>query len=120
MPSVLRKRKTLAEFAESAVEPGHFLSSQLESYRWFCDEGLGELFSEISPITDYAGNLELQFLDHYLDAPKHTEATARDRNATYEAPIRSAVRLVHKRTGEVKEQEVYLGEFPVMTERGTF
>jgi DNA-directed RNA polymerase subunit beta len=120
MPNVLRKRKTFAAFAKNAVEPEHFLKAQLESYRWFCDEGLAELFSEISPITDYAGNLELHFLDHYLDAPKHTEVTARDRNATFEAPIRSAVRLVNKKTGEVKEQEVYLGEFPIMTGRGTF
>ena len=115
-----RERKTFSAFASSVMEPPHFLRSQLDSYRWFCETGLGELFEEISPIVDHAGNLELQFLDHYLDAPKHTEETARDRNATYEAPIRSAVRLINKKTGEVKEQEVYLGEFPVMTSRGTF
>lgn len=93
---------------------------QVESYEWFFAHGLAELFYEISPIEDYGGNLELHFLDHYLDAPKHTEETARDRNATFESPLRSAVRLVNKKTGEVKEQEVYLGEFPVMTPRGTF
>jgi DNA-directed RNA polymerase subunit beta len=120
MPNVLRERKTFADFAESVTNPDQFLRVQLESYRWFCDEGLAELFNEISPIVDYAGNLELHFLDHYLDAPKNTETVARDRNATFEVPIRSAVRLVNKKTGEVKEQEVYLGEFPVMTERGTF
>ena len=120
MPRVLRKRKTFAAFTPDAVEPDQLLKSQLESYRWFCEEGLDELFSEISPIVDYAGNLELNFLDHYLDEPKHTEVTARDRNATFEAPVRSAVRLINKKTGEVKEQEVYLGEFPVMTRRGTF
>ena len=81
---------------------------------------MSDLFEEISPITAYGGNLELHFVDHYLDAPKHTEETARERNATYEAPLRCAVRLVNKKTGEVKEQEVYLGEFPVMTPRGTF
>ncbi|MBI4021770.1 MAG: DNA-directed RNA polymerase subunit beta, partial [Candidatus Andersenbacteria bacterium] len=116
----LRERKTFAAFTPNAVEPDNFLKMQLESYRWFCEAGLAELFQEISPIVDYAGNLELQFLDHYLDTPKHTEVTARDRNATFEAPIRSAVRLINKKTNEVKEQEVYLGEFPVMTGRGTF
>jgi len=120
MSQPLRERKTFSAFVPSIVEPPHFLRSQADSYKWFCETGLGELFEEISPIVDHAGNLELQFLDHYLDAPKHTEETARDRNATFEAPIRSAVRLINKKTGEVKEQEVYLGEFPVMTERGTF
>jgi DNA-directed RNA polymerase subunit beta len=96
------------------------LTAQIDSNAWFFEQGLSELFAEISPIKDYAGNLELHFLDHYLDAPKHTEETARARNATFEAPLRCAVRLVNKKTGEVKEQEVYLGEFPVLTPRGTF
>ncbi|HLD26263.1 MAG TPA: DNA-directed RNA polymerase subunit beta [Candidatus Andersenbacteria bacterium] len=120
MPTSLRKRKTFRAFTPSVAQADNALRMQLDSYRWFCDEGLGELFAEISPIVDYAGNLELHFLDHYLDEPKHTEVTARDRNATFEAPIRSAVRLVNKKTGEVKEQEVYLGEFPVLTPRATF
>ncbi len=118
--SAVRKRESFTSQPVSAINFNYLLQAQLESYDWFFQQGLGELFAEISPITDYAGNLELQFLDHYLDAPKHTEETARDRNATYEAPLRSAVRLVNKKTGEVKEQEVYLGEFPVMTPRGTF
>ncbi len=116
----LRQRVTFSSYAASAIEIPPLLEAQLESYQWFINEGLGELFAEISPIEDYAGNLELHFLDHYLDTPKHTEETAKDRNATYEAPIRSAVRLINKKTGEVKEQEIYLGEFPVMTGRGTF
>lgn len=116
----LRERVTFSSYAASAIEIPPLLEAQLESYQWFINEGLGELFAEISPIEDYAGNLELHFLDHYLDTPKHTEETAKDRNATYEAPIRSAVRLINKKTGEVKEQEIYLGEFPVMTGRGTF
>ena len=119
-PLPLRKRQTFSSHVPSVVEIPNLLSSQIDSYNWFCGEGLSELFAEVSPIEDYAGNLELQFLDHYLDAPKHTEETAKDRNATYEAPIRCAVRLVNKKTGEVKEQEVYLGEFPIMTGRGTF
>ena len=120
MSNEVRQRKTFSEYSAGVVEPPHLLSTSLDSYKWFIEEGLGELFKEISPIVDYAGNLELYFLDHYLDTPKHTEETARDRNATFEAPIRSAVRLVNKKTGEVKEQEVYLGEFPVMTNRATF
>jgi len=119
-PIPLRERRTFAGHSTPVINTPDLLEVQLASYEWFVSEGLNELFQEISPIADYAGNLELHFLDHYLDAPKHTEETARDRNATYEAPIRSAVRLVNKKTGEVKEQEVYLGEFPVMTPRGTF
>lgn len=116
---VLRERKTFSSIAPTMDTPD-LLLVQVESYDWFFEHGLAELFTEISPIEDYGGNLELHFLDHYLDAPKHTEETARDRNATYESPLRCAVRLVNKKTGEVKEQEVYLGEFPVMTPRGTF
>lgn len=118
--SILRPRHTFSAYAHPVVEVPNLLALELESHRWFTSEGLAELFAEISPITDYAGNLELHFLDHYLEAPKHTEETAKDRNATFEASIRSAVRLVNKKTGEVKEQEIYLGDFPVMTPRGTF
>jgi len=116
----LRERHTFSNIPTSTVDAPNLLEMQIQSYEWFFEKGLAELFQEISPIEDYGGNLELHFLDHYLDAPKHTEETARDRNATYESPLRSAVRLVNKKTGEVKEQEVYLGEFPVMTPRGTF
>ena len=117
----LRERKTFTPQAfHTFDEVTNLLDIQLESNEWFFEKGLSELFEEISPIVDYAANLELHFVDHYLDAPKHTEETARERNATYEAPLRCAVRLINKKTGEVKEQEVYLGEFPVMTPRGTF
>jgi DNA-directed RNA polymerase subunit beta len=94
---------------------------QKNSYQWFFDKGLRELFDEISPIRDYIGrDLELYFTDYYLDAPKFDEVRSKARNATYEAPLRVMAKLVNKRTGEVKEQEIYLGEFPLMTERGTF
>ncbi|MEX0650199.1 MAG: DNA-directed RNA polymerase subunit beta [Candidatus Andersenbacteria bacterium] len=118
--NTLRERKTFSLAPAQLADVSNLLESQLDSYAWFFEKGLGELFEEISPIHDYAGNLELHFVDHYLDAPKHTEETARERNATYEAPLRCAVRLLNKKTGETKEQEVYLGEFPVMTPRGTF
>lgn len=119
LPSI-RPRTSFSSNETAVANPPDLLRMQVDSYKWFFSHGLAELFNEISPIEDYGGNLELHFLDHYLDAPKHTEETARDRNATYESPLRSAVRLVNKKTGEVKEQEVYLGEFPVMTGRGTF
>jgi DNA-directed RNA polymerase subunit beta len=119
-PIPLRERKTFSGFTQLVADVPNLLQLQLDSNAWFFEEGLQELFKEISPIEDHAGNLELHFVDHYLDAPKHTEETARDRNATYEAPLRCAVRLVNKKTGEIKEQEVYLGEFPIMTPRGTF
>src|SRR3989344_655811 len=117
----LRVRKTFSAYTSHKIDKvPHLLQIQIDSNAWFFERGLHELFQEISPIGDYAGNLELHFLDHYLDTPKHTEESARERNATYEAPLRCAVRLVNKKTGEVKEQEVYLGEFPIMTPRGTF
>jgi len=94
---------------------------QKDSYKWFFDEGIKELFEEINPISDYIGrNLELYMMDYYLDDPKFDELTARDRNITYEAPLRVKVKLVNKKTGEIKEQEIYLGDFPLMTNKGTF
>jgi len=97
------------------------IESQRASYQWFLKEGLRELFDEVSPIRDFIGrDLELFFSEYYLDEPKFEEKTARAKNVTYEAPIRVQVKLINKRTGEIKEQEVYLGDFPVMTPRGTF
>jgi len=91
------------------------------SYDWFFREGLKELFEEINPIKDFIGrDLELYFLDYYLDEPKFDEQVAKEKNITYEAPLRVQTRLVNKRNGETKEQEIYLGDFPLMTERGTF
>ncbi len=94
---------------------------QKRSYNWFFEEGLKELFEEVSPIRDYIGrDLELYFLDYYLDDPKFDEKTAKDRNATFEAPLRVKARLTNKKTNESQEQEIYLGDFPIMTDRGTF
>ncbi|MBI4089807.1 MAG: DNA-directed RNA polymerase subunit beta, partial [Candidatus Kerfeldbacteria bacterium] len=87
----------------------------------FFREGLRELFEEISPVKDFIGrDLELYFLGYYLDEPKFDEVTAKAKNVTYEAALRVSTRLVNKKTSEIKEQEIYLGEFPLMTERGTF
>lgn len=93
---------------------------QTESYQWFLDHGLLELFQHFSPIEDYTGNLALEFLDYRLGEAKRTEEECREADVTYEAPIYAKVRLVDKETGEIKESEIYLGELPVMTERGTF
>jgi DNA-directed RNA polymerase subunit beta len=105
----------------SVIPIPNLIETQLNSYQWFLDHGLKELLEEVSPIRDWSGKeLELYFVDYYLDEPKYDEVTAKNQNASYEAPLRGKLRLVNKKTGEVKEQEIYLGEFPLMTERGTF
>lgn len=104
-----------------AVPLPDLIESQKESYKWFLKEGLRELFDEVSPIKDFIGrDLELYLEDYYLDEPKFDEITARAKNVSYESAIRVKARLTNKRTGEIKEQEIYLGDFPMMTPRGTF
>jgi DNA-directed RNA polymerase subunit beta len=94
---------------------------QTDSYKWFWEKGLKELFSEINPITDFTSkDLELTVTDYYLDEPKYSALVAKNKNISYEAPLRAKATLLMKQTGEVKEQEIYLGDFPIMTERGTF
>ncbi|MCX6796086.1 MAG: DNA-directed RNA polymerase subunit beta, partial [Candidatus Falkowbacteria bacterium] len=94
---------------------------QKDSFNWFLQEGLRDLFDEISPITDFIGrDLELYFEDYYLDEPKFDEVESHSKNITYEAPLRVKVRLSNKRTGENNTQEVFLGDFPLMTKNGTF
>src|SRR3989338_8295668 len=97
------------------------IAIQKQSYDWFLREGLKELCDEISPIKDFTGrDLELYFTDYYLDEPKFDEVTSKAKNVTYESPLRVNAKLVNRRTGEMKEQEIYLGDFPLMTPRGTF
>jgi DNA-directed RNA polymerase subunit beta len=99
----------------------NLIEAQIDAYQWFLNKGLRELFDEINPINDFTGkDLELSLTDYYLDEPKTDELTAKNKNISYEAPLRAKARLVIKKTGEVKEQEIYLGDFPVMTDRGTF
>jgi DNA-directed RNA polymerase subunit beta len=94
---------------------------QNKSFQWFVEEGLKELLAEISPIDDYTGTkLSLNFKDYYFDKPKLTEAVARENNVSFDAPLLANVELINKVTGEVKEQEIYLGDYPAMTSRGTF
>ena len=120
-PSVkIQERKFFTARQDSAPLPT-LIEVQLDSYRWFLEKGLRELFDELNPIEDFtAKELELHFLDYYLDEAKFDEHTAKARNTTFEAPLRVKIRLVNKRTGEIKDQEVFLGDFPLMTDRGTF
>ncbi|MCG0315054.1 MAG: DNA-directed RNA polymerase subunit beta, partial [Calditerricola sp.] len=114
-----RVRRSYARIKE-VLELPNLIEVQLKSYRWFLDEGLRELLRDISPITDFTGNLVLEFLDYSLGEPKYTVEEAKERDVTYAAPLRVKVRLINKETGEVKEQEVFMGDFPLMTETGTF
>jgi len=94
---------------------------QKNSYQWFLNEGIKEVFNDISPIEDFTGNLVLEFIDHKLEStPKYSEDECRERDVTYAVPLKVKVRLINKETGEVKEQEVFMGDFPLMTENGTF
>src|SRR5580704_9149663 len=106
---------------DDAIEVSSLVDHQNKSFQWFVDEGLGELLAEISPIDDYTGTkLSLRFKDYHFEDPKMSETVARENNVSYEAPLKATVELVNKVTGEVKEQEIYLGDYPWMTKRGTF
>jgi DNA-directed RNA polymerase subunit beta len=99
----------------------NLIESQIKSYNWFLKEGIRELFFEISPIKDSIGQIfELYFDDYYFDEPKFDEVTSRLKNITYEAPLRVKVKLINKKEGSIKKQEIYLGDIPMMTKRGTF
>jgi DNA-directed RNA polymerase subunit beta len=98
----------------------YLIEVQKRSYEWFLREGLREVFQDVSPIQDFTGNLVLEFLDYTLGEPKYSVTECKDRDVTYAAPLRVRVRLINKETGEVKEQEVFMGDFPLMTEKGTF
>lgn len=105
---------------EEVLEMPSLIEIQKNSYKWFTDEGLKEIFYDISPIQDFTGNLLLQFSDYYFGESKYGVEDCKERDMTYAAPLRVKVRLINKETGEVKEQEVFMGDFPLMTEQGTF
>src|SRR5438105_3898003 len=106
---------------DDALPLPSLVDHQNKSFQWFVEEGLGELLAEISPIDDYTGGkLSLQFEGYRFGDPKLSEAQARENNVSYEAPLMATVELTNKVTGELKEQEIYLGDFPWMTSRGTF
>ena len=119
IPAGLRTRQSFGQIEEVLPMPD-LIAIQLESMRWFMDEGLTETFQDISPITDFTGNLVLEFIDFKFDEPKYSVEESKERDVTYAAPLRVKARLVNKETGEVKEQEVFMGDFPLMTEGGTF
>jgi DNA-directed RNA polymerase subunit beta len=114
-----RERRSYSRIHEVLDLP-NLIEIQQKSYEWFLREGLREMFADISPIQDFTGNLVLEFVDYSLGEPKYDVEESKERDVTYAAPLRVKVRLLNKETGEVKEQEVFMGDFPLMTETGTF
>lgn len=114
------KRKFFTSL-EDGVELPNLIDHQVRSFNWFVEEGLQEIFQEVNPIEDYTGTkLELRFKGYHFEDPKMSETDARENNVSYEAPLKAIVELTNKVTGEVKDQEIYLGDYPWMTDRGTF
>ena len=115
------KREFFTKQIDTNVAIPNLIEVQLNSYKWFLEEGIGELLEELSPIQDFSGKkLELHFLNHELGEIKYTAQEARHKNITYEAPLKVHVQLINKETGEIKEQDVFLGNIPLMTKKGTF
>ncbi len=114
-----QERWTYSRIREVLNMP-NLIEIQQNSYRWFLEEGLREMFRDISPIQDFTGNLVLEFIDYNLGDPKYEVEECKERDVTFAAPLRVKVRLINKETGEVKEQEVFMGDFPLMTDKGTF
>jgi DNA-directed RNA polymerase subunit beta len=119
---VIRNRRERVGFGkiEEILDMPNLIEIQQRSYQWFLDEGLREMFRDISPIQDFTGNLVLEFIDYSLGDPKYPVDECKERDVTFAAPLRVRARLINKETGEVKEQEVFMGDFPLMTEKGTF
>ena len=113
-------RKDFAKVGDY-IEMPNLIKVQKDSYDWFIEEGLGEVLKDISPIEDYSGNLVLEFFDYYMEEKtKYSVEEAKERDATYSTRLHVKVRLINRETGEIKEQEIYLGDFPLMTDSGTF
>jgi len=122
LQSLRKERRERVNFGkiEEILDMPNLIEIQQKSYQWFLDEGLREMFKDISPIQDFTGNLVLEFIDYALGEPKYSVEECKERDATYAAPLKVKARLINKDTGEVKEQEVFMGDFPLMTEKGTF
>ncbi len=119
--NIAHKKRTYFTQTDDILDLPNLVDHQNKSFQWFVEEGLGELLAEISPIDDYTGTkLSLSFKDYRFEDPKMSEVEARENNVSYEAPLKATVVLTNKVTGEVKEQEIYLGDYPWMTTRGTF
>ncbi len=115
------KKRVYFTETENLIDLPNLVDHQNRSFQWFIEEGLGELLAEISPIDDYTGaKLSLRFKEYRFEAPKMSETEARENNVSYEAPLKATLELTNKVTGEVKDQEIYLGDYPWMTDRGTF
>ena len=113
--------KTFSSHPGSRVPYPDLVEIQTKSYEWFLKTGLRELFQEVSPVKDFTGkDLELHFLDYYFDEPKYDEEYSKLKDLTFESPLRVKLKLFSNKTKAEKEQEVYFGDFPTMTERGTF
>ena len=123
LKEVKHEKVTRKDFARVGdfIEMPNLIKVQKDSYNWFVEEGLGEVLKDISPIEDYSGNLVLEFFDYYMeDKTKYTLEEAKERDTTYATRLHVKVRLINRETGEIKEQEIYLGDFPLMTDSGTF
>ena len=114
-----RERLSFAKLREVLQLPD-LIAVQRESFQWFLDEGVAEVLRDISPIEDFTGQLKLELADHVFDPPKHSEQECRERDMTYARPLFVTARFMNAGTGEIKEQTVFMGDFPMMTNRGTF
>ena len=123
LKDVVYEKASRKDFAKVGdyIEMPNLIKVQKDSYDWFVEEGLGEVLKDISPIEDYSGNLVLEFFDYYMEEKtKYTLEEAKERDTTYATRLHVKVRLINRETGEIKEQEIYLGDFPLMTNSGTF
>lgn len=119
--STTLQKRTYFTQSDDVLDPPNLVDHQNSSFEWFVEEGLGELLAEISPVDDYTGTkLSISFKDYHFEEPKMSETEARENNVSYEAPLKATAELTNKVTGEVKNQEIYLGDYPWMTTRGTF
>jgi DNA-directed RNA polymerase subunit beta len=118
-PSAMRERRSFAKL-EEVLPPPNLISVQRESFDWFLNEGLKETLKDISPIEDFTGNLALQFIDHRFEPPKFDEDECKEKDLDYSRPLFVTAAFINKETGEIKEQTVFMGDFPMMTNKGTF
>ena len=114
-----RERLSFSKLREVKDLP-NLIEVQTDSFRWFLEEGVAEVLRDISPIEDFTGQLKLELTDHVFDPPKHSEDECRERDMTYARPLFVTARFMNAQTGEIKEQTVFMGDFPMMTDRGTF
>ena len=114
-----RKRRNFSSI-RNTYELKDLLEIQKKSYNWFIETGIKEVFEDLFPVENFSGTLSLEFGDYHFDEPKHSIKESKDREITYSAPLRVEVRLFNRETGEVKEQEIFMGDMPIMTDSGTF